>query len=250
MPHRENSDPRHRPEFVSLTGFLLAGAQWSYRNRVGICGRSFRAVRHIDQRRVTARIVEAIADQVAHTLLAHVGQLRRRTGWCLVLAAMAQSNRGGLGISSQFGRWFVSATFCEAIELHRNVSALLMELDWLSGVVSEANQLAAQGSNRLNVLHVNAHGTSLGQSILDKVKRCTDRAPLHRRFCRLRIRHHRRAGRVFGGHSMTSSARARSNDGIVIPIAFAVFILMTNSNLADCSMGRLLGFSPLRMRPT
>ena len=70
-----------------------------------------------------------------------------------------------------------------------------MELDWLSGVVSEANQLAAQGSNRLNVLHVNAHGTSLGDSTLDKVKRCTDRGPLRRRFCRLR--HHRRAGRMF-----------------------------------------------------
>jgi hypothetical protein len=38
---------------------------------------------------------------------------------------------------------FVSATFCEAIELCRNVSALV-ELDWLSGVVSDANQLAAQ----------------------------------------------------------------------------------------------------------
>jgi len=90
-------------------------------------------------------------------------------------------------------------TFCEAIELCRNVSALV-ELDWLSGVVSDAHQLAAQGMNRLNVLHVNAKGTGLGQSILDKVKRCTDRAPLrHRRLCRLRIRHHRRAGRVLGG---------------------------------------------------
>src|SRR6516164_11007439 len=150
-------------------------------------------------------------------------------GGCLVLAAMAQSNRGGLGISSQFGRWFVSATFCEAIELHRNVSALLMELDWLSGVVSEANQLAAQGSNRLNVLDVNAHGTSLGQSILDKVKRCTDRAPLRRRFCRLRIRHHRRNWWVLGAHSITSSARASSECATSRPSAFAVLRLITNS---------------------
>jgi hypothetical protein len=50
-----------------------------------------------------------------------------------------------------------------------------VELDWLSGVVSDAHQLAAQGMNRLNVLHVNAKGAGLGQSILGKVKRCTDR---------------------------------------------------------------------------
>src|SRR6476646_8321685 len=93
---------------------------------------------------------------------------------------------------------FISATFCEAIELRRNVPALV-ELDWLSGIVSDANQLAAQGLNRLNVLHVNANGTGFGQSILDKVKRRTDRTPLRRRLCRLRIRHHRRAGRVLGG---------------------------------------------------
>ena len=90
---------------------------------------------------------------------------------------------------------FVSATFCEAIELRRNVSALV-ELDWLSGVVSDANQLAAQSLNRLNVLHVNAKGTGLGQSILDKVKRCTDRAPLRRRLCRPRIRHQRPPGQL------------------------------------------------------
>jgi hypothetical protein len=46
---------------------------------------------------------------------------------------------------------FVSATFCEAIELRRNVLAFA-ELDWLSAVVSDANQFAAQSLNRLNVL--------------------------------------------------------------------------------------------------
>jgi AAA domain len=45
---------------------------------------------------------------------------------------------------------FVSATFCEAIELRLNVSALV-ELDWLSGIVADANQLAAQDLNRLKL---------------------------------------------------------------------------------------------------
>jgi hypothetical protein len=137
---------------------------------------------------------------LAQAGLAHVAERRRRAGFVALLGGHGSIKSRGPGISFQFGRtsmrsirkdcysgwpqgpcfellgrthgracvrlsppllWFVSATFCEAIELRRNVSALV-ELDWLSGVVSDANQLPAQGLNRLNVLHVNAKGTGLG----------------------------------------------------------------------------------------
>jgi hypothetical protein len=50
-------------------------------------------------------------------------------------------------------------------------------------------------------------------------------------------------------HSITSSARASSVGGTVMPNTRAVSALMTNSNLLDCATGRSAGFAPLRMRP-
>src|SRR5262245_2815663 len=50
-------------------------------------------------------------------------------------------------------------------------------------------------------------------------------------------------------HSITSSARASSVAGTSRPSALAVCRLMTNSNLVDCSTGRLAGFAPFRIRP-
>jgi hypothetical protein len=47
---------------------------------------------------------------------------------------------------------------------------------------------------------------------------------------------HRRAGWVLGGYSITSSARASSVGGMLTPSVFAVFRLMTNSNLVGCSI--------------
>ena len=51
-------------------------------------------------------------------------------------------------------------------------------------------------------------------------------------------------------HSITSSAIESGPEGIVRPSAIAVFMLMTNSNLVGCMIGRSPGFSPLRIRPT
>ncbi len=51
-------------------------------------------------------------------------------------------------------------------------------------------------------------------------------------------------------YSMTSSARSSSDCGMVRPSAFAVFILMINSNFVGCSMGRSAGFAPLRILST
>jgi hypothetical protein len=46
-------------------------------------------------------------------------------------------------------------------------------------------------------------------------------------------------------HSITSSARARSDCGTVRPSAFAVFKLITSSNVVGCWTGRSLGSRPL-----
>src|SRR5262245_31011308 len=50
-------------------------------------------------------------------------------------------------------------------------------------------------------------------------------------------------------HSITSSAAFSKPNGTVRPSAFAVFRLMTKSNLVGCKTGRSAGFSPLRIRP-
>src|SRR5262245_46426027 len=51
-------------------------------------------------------------------------------------------------------------------------------------------------------------------------------------------------------HSITSSARASSDGGIVSPSAFAVLRLMISSKIVGCSIGRSAGFAPLRIRST
>src|SRR5262245_4114279 len=49
-------------------------------------------------------------------------------------------------------------------------------------------------------------------------------------------------------YSITSSARASSEGGTVMPSALAVLRLITSSYLVGACTGRLAGFSPLRMR--
>src|SRR5262245_11055587 len=51
-------------------------------------------------------------------------------------------------------------------------------------------------------------------------------------------------------HSITSSARASTDDGISSPSALAVLRLTTSSYLVGACTGRSAGFSPLRMRST
>src|SRR5262249_33753543 len=50
-------------------------------------------------------------------------------------------------------------------------------------------------------------------------------------------------------HSITSSAATSSFSGTVSPSIVAVWALITNSNLFDCTTGRSAGLAPLRMRP-
>jgi len=59
-----------------------------------------------------------------------------------------------------------------------------------------------------------------------------------------------RGRREAAGYSITSSAISRKSRGIVRPSAFAVFRLMTSSNLVGCSTGRSEGIAPLRTLPT
>src|SRR5262249_8332876 len=51
-------------------------------------------------------------------------------------------------------------------------------------------------------------------------------------------------------HSITSSARARSVDGISSPSALAVLRLMTSSNFVGACTGRSAGLPPFKMRST
>src|SRR5262249_31641115 len=51
-------------------------------------------------------------------------------------------------------------------------------------------------------------------------------------------------------YSITSSARARSVGGMVIPSGSAVLRLITSSNLVGCSTGRSEGFAPLNILST
>jgi hypothetical protein len=51
-------------------------------------------------------------------------------------------------------------------------------------------------------------------------------------------------------YSITSSARAKTAGARGRSSAFAVFRLITNSNLLACSTGRSAGFAPLRTRTT
>ena len=53
-----------------------------------------------------------------------------------------------------------------------------------------------------------------------------------------------------GTYSITSSARARNDSGIVSPIALAVVRLMTTSNLVGCSTGISPGFAPRKILST
>jgi len=48
-------------------------------------------------------------------------------------------------------------------------------------------------------------------------------------------------------YSMTSSARKRSDCGMVSPIAFAVLRLITSSNFVGCSTGKSSGFAPWKI---
>ena len=59
---------------------------------------------------------------------------------------------------------------------------------------------------------------------------------------------HRRAGGLL--HSITSSARASSEGGTVRPSVLAVWMLMTSSNLLDCTTGRSAGLGALEDAPS
>src|SRR5215467_3587033 len=73
----------------------------------------------------------------------------------------------------------------------------------------------------------------------------------------LRSRHHRPNCRAAEQrddlapphHSITSSAMASNDGGTVRPSIRAVWLLITRSNLDDCTTGRSMGFAPLRIRP-
>src|SRR5262249_5131059 len=58
------------------------------------------------------------------------------------------------------------------------------------------------------------------------------------------------AGQIPPPHSITSSARARTDGGTPRPSALAVLRLIARSYLIGACTGKSAGFSPLRMRST
>src|SRR4030095_9512004 len=60
----------------------------------------------------------------------------------------------------------------------------------------------------------------------------------------------RGGGAPQGTHSITSSARAITDEGIVNPSVFAVLRLITRSYLVGACTGRSAGFSPFKIRST
>jgi hypothetical protein len=53
-----------------------------------------------------------------------------------------------------------------------------------------------------------------------------------------------------GGHLITLSARANTFGGIVTPICFAAFKLITNSNFVACCTGKSAGLAPFKILST
>ena len=97
----------------------------------------------------------------------------------------------------------------------------------------------ANGSQNAN----NSHRAHVGGSSPDN-GHCSARLA---RQLRARKRHmHRSKQRHY---SITSSATARSDAGMVSPNVRAVSALMTSSNFEACTTGRSAGFVPLRTRP-
>ena len=83
----------------------------------------------------------------------------------------------------------------------------------------------------LNLLKVLLDGSSMGCEASDRDVRLVQEADI-------------------ATHSITSSARASTDGGIVRPSAFAVLRLITSWYLVAACTGRSAGFSPLRMRST
>jgi hypothetical protein len=74
-------------------------------------------------------------------------------------------------------------------------------------------------------------------------------APGHLDFCNNICHNRTHALQQLAVYSITSSARASSVDGIVMPNVLAAFKLITRSILVICCTGRSAGFSPFKMRP-
>src|SRR5262245_31012142 len=91
--------------------------------------------------------------------------------------------------------------------------------------------------------------------VRNRLRRSGTEITHHRHRCLLRARRERPCRRRTAGqrdelaplHSITSSARASTEDGRSRPSAFAVLRLMTSSYLEGCSTGRSAGLAPLRI---
>src|SRR5262249_39992753 len=101
-------------------------------------------------------------------------------------------------------------------------------------------------------LPIAAKPASGEQASIDRDARGADLRRVH--FDRDQGEHHgafrRHPHRNPGAHSITLSALTSMVSGMASPISLAVFRLITNISLSDCSTGKLAGLMPARMRRT
>src|SRR5262249_2287239 len=109
-------------------------------------------------------------------------------------------------------------------------------------LVSGANKQDAYPGNFLRLLRLGGQAKRIEQGA--KSKDCD--FPLHVFPCSL----HSTLLTRPSFHLMTLSALASTFGGIVRPICFAAFKLITNSNFVGCSTGRSAGFAPFKILST
>src|SRR5262249_44292837 len=114
---------------------------------------------------------------------------------------------------------------------------------------AELSQLIEHG--RISGAHITAHagilriGTKDPDAHLSIRLLCSRRDRPCKRRCRRAAEQHDELTPI---HSMTSSASNRNDSGITRPSAFAVLRLTRKAKLVGCTIGRLAGFSPRRIR--
>src|SRR5262249_35949654 len=140
------------------------------------------------------------------------------------------------GQISRKGRQSIVLVFCKTV-FDRRVAGLD-----ISGFTQAASERGGEVGRIISAERVQEPNRRHGRLLRARRERPRRRRAAEQRYERAAL--HRCS------HSITSSARASRLSGTVRPSAFAVLRLMTSSNLVGCWTGRLLGFSPLRMRST
>src|SRR6516165_11388990 len=170
-------------------------------------------------------------EETALSRLARAAPAQRR-----LVAAAAQQERDARAAAAQ----------------RRRVAAAAQQDDWIRPLAQAPIRRCTRGAALSASRHTHHSTRNTGR---ERLKRIED----HLCPGRARREGHRAAavnGRAMSAwslcdcYSITSSARASSVGGSVMPRTLAVIRLMISSTFTACWTGRSAGLSPLRMRPT